>query len=315
MEEKEKIDVNGENETIGSKIDKFCSVLMKMPFPSAWTMVSEEENLKLVESEIIRNLFSDLEKKNKFTDDQDVYDKTGIYCKALEINQRPNNAFGKATFIVLTGKTVEDVIKDQPSFNKYQSKFKEMTNREFLKKFIKQKIDLNKLFRAMPKWKRICLAFLGFVPTVSGIVWLLYGISAGSKLTCFIGILVMCAWAGLICSLVFHLSLAVLIPSAIILGIAVIASLISTILSYVSVYPIRQKYGTDIDDFFNLVGEINQYLDTFDLTQKKISSNKKRIYEEQSIDEKIKDANTKKDDAEKSNIKIEKGNNEEDKEE
>ncbi|MBQ9491874.1 MAG: hypothetical protein IJU86_03785, partial [Firmicutes bacterium] len=259
MEEKEKIDVNGENETIESKIEKFCSGLKKMPmlsFPKL-VIVSEKKKLELVESEIIKNLFSDLEEKNKFTDDQDVCYKT----------------------------LVASILGDSLSFDNYKSKFKEMTNRDFLKKFIKRTINLNKYFSAMPKWKRICLTFLEFVPKVSGIAWLLDGILTGSKLMCFLGILVMCAWAGLICSLVFHLSLAVLIPSAIVLGFTTIFMLAGIVGSQMKIYEIRQEYGEDIDDFFNLVGEIDQYLDMHDLPPKKISSGE-QIFDKSQINEK-----------------------------
>lgn len=304
-----KIDIDNKNKTIQDKIDIFCSFLMKMPVFSMCAMVDEKTNLKLVESEIIKNLFSDLNEKNRFTDDKDVCEKTQIYYKALKIEQQPNNFFAKLLFADSTGKQVADVIKDQPSFDNYKSKFKEMTNREFLKKFIKGTINLNKYFSAMPKWKRICLAFLGFVCEMSGIGNLIGGILVGSKLTCFISILVMCAWAGLICSLVFHLSLALLIPSAIILGLATICVLANIVMSQVQIYKARQEKGTDIDDFFNLVGEINQYLDTHDLPPEKIPSGEK-IPRESSIDEKIQDANTKKDDKEGSDIKTKKSNDE-----
>ena len=100
----------------------------------------------------------------------------------------------------------------------------------------------------------------------------------------------MCAWAGLICSLVFHLSLAVLIPSAIILGFATICALANIVGSQMMIYKVRQEKGTDIDNFFNLVGEINQYLDTHDLSPEKISSGKENS-KKPSIKEKIKNAN------------------------
>lgn len=283
MEEKEKIDVNGENEIIQDKIKAFCSVLGEMPFFPKFVIVSEEKKLELVESEIIKNLFSDLEGKNKFTDDQDVYEAT----------------------------YTANLIKLTRSFDEYQSKFEEMKNHKFLKKFIKKMINLNESYRAMLAWKPISSIFLAFVVIMSGIGGLISGILAGSKLSCFLGFLVMCAWAGLICSLVFHLSLALLIPSAIILGLLTICVLANIVKLQVLIYKVRQKKGTYIDDFFNLVGEINQYLDPHDLPPEKISSGEK-IPRESSIDEKIKDVNTKKDDEEKSNIKIE-GNKEDEK--
>ncbi len=292
------IDHDNKNETINDKIEAFCSVLKEMPTFPRFVIIFEGKKLELVESDIISNLFFDLEGKNKFTDDQDVYNKTESYCQILKIKPRIKQDED------VTQTPHEDVTQTPQSFDEYQSKFKEMTNYKFLKKFIKQMIDLNKLFRAMPKWKRICLAFLGFVPTVSGIVWLLYGISAGSKLTCFIGILVMCAWAGLICSLVFHLSLALLIPSAIILVLTTICVSIKIVQSQVQIYEVRQEKGTDIDDFFNLVGEINQYLDTHDFPPKKISSGE-QIFDKSQINEKIKNVDMNKE----NNVTIEEDDN------
>ena len=283
MEEKEKIDVNCENETIESKIETFCSVLMKMPLFPKFVIVSEEKKLELVKSDIISDLFSDLEKKNKFTGDQDVCYETQI----------------------------ADTLENPLSFDEYQSKFEEMTNREFLKKFIKQMINSNESFSAMPKWKRISSIFLAFVVAMSGIIDFIGGILARSKLMCFSGILIMCAWAGLICSLVFHLSLALLIPSAIILGLATIFVLANIVMSQMTIYNVRQEKGTDIDGFFNLVDKINQYLDTHDLPPEKISSGEE-IPRESLIKEKIENANTKKDDKEGSDIKTKKSNDEKD---
>lgn len=235
---KEKIDVSGKNETINDKIEEFCSGLgnlCEIMFFPVWAIVDEETNLKLVEAEIIKNLFFELEKKNKFTNDKDVCKKIFDYHQMLSIE----SMFKNIPSIEYPDKQDEDVTQTPPSFDNYKSKFKEMTNREFFKKFIKQMINLNKLFITMPKWKRICHAFLDFVATMSGISNLILGILSGSKLLCFLGFLIMCAWAGLICSLVFHLSLALLIPSAIILGLVTIRVSVTTVKSQMTIYKVR----------------------------------------------------------------------------
>lgn len=290
----------------------FCSVLKEMPFFCAW-LLSEEEKLKLVKPSTIHDLFSNLERKNKFTKVRNAIAKFEFYGYdlILQVSGKGRKFYktrcGLGSVLKLSDVDAEDVA------------LQEMTNWEFLKKFIKEMIDLNKLFRAMPKWKRMCQLFLPFVLSrLSGIAYLVTGISEDSKFIGFAGILIMCAWAGLICSLVFHLSLAVLIPSAIILGFGTIYTSVSTVVSTVSpvqlqvlIYKVRQKKGTDIDKFFNLVDEINQYLDTNDLPQEKISLSEQN-YDKSPIDEKIKEANTKKDDKEGSSIKTEKSNDEKD---
>ena len=240
------------------------------------------------------NLCVDLNQKNKFTDDQDVYNKTKAYYESESL-----------IFLMLTGIRF---IKDPPSFDKYQSKFKEMTNREFLKLFIKDLANKAEWYRPdIPKWKYI----LYFVGIFLGTHWFFYNSNEYPRLNCFFGALNIFAYAGLICYLVFNLSLAVLIPSVIVLGLLLFVNLISVFDYRKSLYDEREEYGENVKQFFDLVGEINQYLDTFDLPQEKISSGEK-IPRESSIDEKIQDANTKKDDKEGSDIKTKKSNDEKD---
>ena len=278
---------------IYNKIDKFSGILKKMEgmkiFPK-W-VVTVEERLKLVKG---LNLCVDLNQKNEFTDDQDVYNKTKDYYESQSV-----------IFLMLTG---QRFIKDPPSFDKYQSKFKEMTTREFLKLFIKDLANKAEWYRPdIPKWKYI----LYFVGIFLGTHWFFYNSNEYPRLNCFFGALNIFAYAGLICYLVFNLSLAVLIPSVIVLGLLLFVNLISVFDYRKSLYDEREEYGENVKQFFDLVGEINQYLDTFDLPQEKISSGEK-IPRESSIDEKIQDANTKKDDKEGSDIKTKKSNDEKD---
>ena len=77
------------------------------------------------------------------------------------------------------------------------------------------------------------------------------------------------------------------------------------------IYPNRQECGKTVDNFFNLVEKINKYLDTVDFTQEKISLGE-QISEESSINKKIKNIDTKKDDGKESNVTTEKNKDEKD---
>ena len=276
---------------IYNKIDKFKGILKKMEkmtiFPK-WVM-TVEERLKLVKC---LNLYVDLNQKNKFTDDKRVYSDVMSY-----------------NFRCAWGFLANYKIRNNPpSVDKHLSKFKEMTNREFLKLFIKDLANKAEWYRPdIPKWKDI----LYFVGIFLGTHWFFYNSNECPRLNCFLGALNICAYAGLVCYFVFNLS-TVLIPSVIVLGLLLFVNLILVFVYRKSLYDGREAYGENVKQFFDLVGEINQYLDTFDLPQEKISSGKREISKEPSIDEKIQDANTKKDDKEGSDIKTKKSNDEND---
>ena len=284
---------------IYNKIDKFSGILKKMKgmtiFPK-W-VVTGGERLELVNG---LNLYVDLNQKNKFTDDERVYSDVRSYNSRFVFNFLTNYK----------------IINNPPSVDKHLSKFKEMTNREFSKLFIKDLANKAEWYRPdIPKWKYILYFewkyILYFVGIFLGTHWFFYNSNEYPRLNCFFGALNIFAYAGLICYLVFNLSLAVLIPSVIVLGLLLFVNLISVFVYRKSLYNGRGEYGKNVKQFFDLVGEINQYLDTFDLPQEKISSGEK-IPRESSIDEKIQDANTKKDDKEGSDIKTKKSNDEKD---
>ena len=278
-------------DSIYGKIDKFNSTLTKMQkmsiFPK-WVMINRQ---KLECLECV-NCRCDLNQKNKFTDDERLYSDVKSY-----------------NFIFMFGFLANyEIINNPPSVDKHLSKFKEMTNREFLKLFIKDLANKAKWYRPdSPKWKDI----LYFVGIFLGTHWFFYNSNECPRLNCFLGALNICAYAGLVCYFVFNLS-TVLIPSVIVLGLLLFVNLILVFVYRKSLYDGREAYGENVKQFFDLVGEINQYLDTFDLPQEKISSGKREISKEPSIDEKIQDANTKKDDKEESDIKTEKSNDEKD---
>ena len=225
-----------------------------MPIHVNWLIVSKNEYCMEVDiPNNTKDLFNRLNETKHFINDTKLYD---MCCSAQ------------------MGLLVENMAKTT-----------EMTNREFLLKFIDDLSSKNKAYRA--KSKRL------FVIHLILILLLVYPFVAakgnGSKVPCFVGVLNILACAGLVCSLVFNLSLAVLIPSAIILGCETISLLANTVILQVHIYKVRQEKGTDIDDFFNLVGEINQYLDTHDLPPKEISSGE-QIFDKSQIKEKIKNA-------------------------
>ncbi len=288
-------------ENFNETIDQFCSVLMKMPSFCVYLMSSEQEKLKLVESELIKNLFSNLNAKNKFTNDSRLISRFEMYADTL-VCKAKNDNYEMQVFEQKYNCSVDDVIIKPPDISTQGLELEEMTNRVFLKQFIGLTVTKNKLFCAMPEWKRICLFLCGFVVGVLGISGIVKGISERSISMCFWAILYMFILASFICSLIFHWPLFVLIVSSIITGIATIVFLVVDTLLYVSIHKIRQRSGKDIDTFFNLVDKINRYLDTSDLPPKETSFNQKGIFNDSSIDNKIKDVETKEDKKKKSNL-------------
>ena len=59
----------------------------------------------------------------------------------------------------------------------------------------------------------------------------------------------------------------------------------------------RTIYGEDVKQFFNLLDEINKYLEEFDLPPKTISLSAEEIPKQPSMIKKIKDTGTKKEEA------------------
>ena len=105
---------------IYNKMNKFSGILKKMKemtiFPK-W-VVTGGERLELVNG---LNLYVDLNQKNKFTDDERVYSDVRSYNSSFVFDFLMNYK----------------IINNPPSVDKHLSKFKEMTNREFSKLFIK----------------------------------------------------------------------------------------------------------------------------------------------------------------------------------
>ncbi len=232
----------------------------------------------------------------------DVYDYT-LYIEALRCKERNDND-EMQEFYAKHRRSVGDVINFPPNISTQGLELETMTNRDFLKQFIRLTVAKNKLFCVVPEWKRICKFFLSFVSVMLGITDFVVGISTRSKTSCLGGIVLMCAWAGFICSLIFHWPLFVLIVSSIITGIMPIVSLVSNIILYVSILKTRQKSGKDIDTFFDLVDEINRYLGTSDLPPKETSFNQKEIFEDLSIGNKIKNVETEEDKKKKLNLDL-----------
>ena len=162
----------------------------------SWYLVAGDKNksFELV-IKYLRDLFSDLQKANKF----------------INKNQ-----------IRVTGLT-----KGQ-ELELYQDKCLQMTNEEFLTQFIADLTDE----RNVNAKNNLCSFAFWLVLTLLGIDILYLGIITRWSIAIVLGILQICAYAGLVCSLVFNLSLAVLIPSAIILGLMTIASIVRFSLLY-----------------------------------------------------------------------------------
>ena len=113
-----------------------------------------------------------------------------------------------------------------PEFSKvedYESDLKEMTNEDFLTNFIASltvERDANAKKNLRGLVGNLVLILLG----INILVW---GILERASVAIVFGILEIIAYAGLICSVILNLSLGVLIPSSIILGLIVIVSLIA----------------------------------------------------------------------------------------
>ena len=217
-------------------------------------------------------LYANLNEKNKFTNDKRVYDEVKSYSEYMKI------LFGLP-------------VRKLPNVDKHCSKFKEMTNREFLKRFIKDLANKAKWYRPdSPKWKDI----LYFVGIFLGTHWFFYNSNEYPRLNCFLGALNICAYAGLVCYFVFNLS-TVLIPSVGVLQLLLLVNIIQVDTCCRGLLDRRTIYGEDVKQFFNLLDEINKYLEEFDLPPKTISLSIEEISEQPSMIEKIEDTEEKND--------------------
>ena len=110
----------------------------------------------------------------------------------------------------------------------YKADLQKMTNKAFLTQFITELTNERDV-----KAKKNSLVFAcQLVLTLLGINFLVVGISKCRSVFIVLGILQICAYACLVCSLVFNLSLGLLIPSSIILGLMTILSIVIYSLIY-----------------------------------------------------------------------------------
>ncbi len=180
-------------------LNQICGMLLysDSEVAASWYLVAGDKN-KSFESviEYLGDLFSDLQKANKF------------------INK---NKFTEA-----------ELITKSQAFALYQDKCLQMTNERFLTQFIADLTDE----RNVNAKKNLC-AFAGWLAlTLLGVDILYVGIRMRWSIAIVLGILQICAYAGLVCSLIFNLSLGLLIPSSIILGLMTIASIVILSLMY-----------------------------------------------------------------------------------
>ena len=127
--------------------------------------------------------------------------------------------------------------------DKYKADLQKMTNEEFLTQFIADLTDERNV-----NAKKNLRAFAGRLAlTLLGISLLVYGISERVLVPIVLGILQICAYACLVCSLVFNLSLGLLIASSIILGLMTIASIVIWPFVYKKVNEKLEKLSTAIN--------------------------------------------------------------------
>ena len=257
-ESEKRLWVNFPLQEIYKQITNWCEILMGVFY--GWIMLSRifkdesETQIKVVKlefSHLLENLFLDLNQKNRFQLEEKATEKS-----------------------LLTGKNV--LVYD---------KFIEMTNREFLKSRIEMlNYNIIDKFCIMPESK----AFLFLVGVFLEIHWFFYVSNRYPKLCCFFGCLNICAWASLICFLVFNLPLVVVIPSAIISD-----SLIITNLCYAYLYnkmrdTIHKIYPGVISKtkkFFGCLNDIQSYLETYDLPNKNSNTVSTNVVAEVNSDE------------------------------
>ena len=127
--------------------------------------------------------------------------------------------------------------------DKYKADLQKMTNKKFLTQFIadltdERNVNAKKNLRAFAGWLAL---------TLLGISFLVNGILHRVPVPIVLGILQICAYAGLVCSLIFNLSLGLLIPSSIILGLMTIASIVTFSLMYKQNNQKLEKLSTAIN--------------------------------------------------------------------
>ena len=133
-----------------------------------------------------------------------------------------------------------------------ESSLETMSNYEFLQRYIDFIANEKK-----PQLKTDRREFVRDLALILlGLCVFIEGIKDRDKQKIFIGILNICAYAVLICSLVFHLSLGVLIPSSIILGLITIAFLVLRSLAYIINKSDYDQHITSLDQDVSTVKDI-----------------------------------------------------------
>ncbi|MBQ9491495.1 MAG: hypothetical protein IJU86_01805 [Firmicutes bacterium] len=140
-----------------------------------------------------------------------------------------SNLQGEASFIT-SDKFPPGMCGMNLKVDEYEADLQKMTNEQFLTQFIADLTDERNV-----NAKKNLRAFAGRLAlTLLGINFLVNGILHRVPVPIVLGILQICAYACLVCSLVFNLSLGLLIPSSIILGLLTIASIVIYSLMYKS---------------------------------------------------------------------------------
>lgn len=140
-----------------------------------------------------------------------------------------SNLQGEGSFIT-SDKFPPEACAINLKVDKYEADLQKMTYEEFLTQFIADLTDERNV-----NAKKNLRAFAGRLAlTLLGINFLVNGILYRVPVPIVLGILQICAYACLVCSLVFNLSLGLLIPSSIILGLMTIVSIVIYSLMYKS---------------------------------------------------------------------------------
>ena len=157
-----------------------------------------------------------------------------------------SNLRGEGSFIT-SNKFPPGIWAENSKVDEYKTDLQKMTNEKFLTQFIADLTDERNV-----NAKKNLRAFAGRLAlTLLGINLLVHGISKRMPVPIVLGILQICAYACLVCSLVFNLSLGLLIPSSIILGLMTIASIVIWSLMYKSANKQVEKLSTAINSMNN----------------------------------------------------------------
>lgn len=219
-----------------NKIQRFCKAVKEMPEEATWVAVFSNK----VAKPDLNFLFNNLNKKGRFLNSIHFY----YNCKDNDIQ--------------IHAKEIE-------------TKIQELMNREFLKRFIKDLSNYNAFYRGVKSKKTQLI--IDFILICLQVDILISGISMPSAWQVYLGVVNIFACAYLVYILVVSESLATIVLGSIALGVWTIFRFLNAYTYFDDNHKVlSSSQAAAVGEFFKLIGDIQEYLDKYDLPTQGISS-------------------------------------------